>query len=184
MEAVAFILIGGALFSQSWHLLGLYADGRTIGIFTAALGLGALLTLTLDPMLLGGEVADANPLAETNIMKTLIIIWAGYAVVVGAQGWWDLDERAIGFYGAFLAVASVIALIYFATELSDPYGDSVAIGMSAAALALSILSAIIFFYLAFPFTVLKLVAGWFFLFGSAVVIGIGLAIATTVIEVS
>ena len=29
MEAVFFILVGGALFSQSWNLLGLLAEGST-----------------------------------------------------------------------------------------------------------------------------------------------------------
>ena len=46
MEGISFILIGAALFSHSWYVLGLYPDGRTMGAFTAASGLGALITLS------------------------------------------------------------------------------------------------------------------------------------------
>ena len=53
MEGLFFILIAGALFSHAWYLLGLYNDGRTMGIVMAALGAGALIALTFDPMLLG-----------------------------------------------------------------------------------------------------------------------------------
>ena len=42
----------------------------------------------------------ASGLAETTMMKTLIIGWAVYAVGVGAQAIGDYDERAIGFYSA------------------------------------------------------------------------------------
>ncbi len=55
MEGLALILIGGALFSQSWNFLGLYTDGRTVGAIMVALGLAALITLVLDPMVLIGE---------------------------------------------------------------------------------------------------------------------------------
>ena len=195
MEGLAFILIGGALFSQSWYMLGLFTDGRTVGAFVGAMGLAALITLVLDPMVLigadlelmeklGGDVKDANPLAELTVMKMLIIIWAGYAVGVAAQAIWDYDERAIGLYSAFLTAGSAVALFYFATQLFDAYGDAVSISLSAATLVLSLLAGIVFFYLSVPFTVLRLVAGWFLLVGSIAVAGIGLAIITTIIEVT
>ena len=99
MEGVALVLIGAALFSQSWYLLGLYADGRTMGIYTGGLGLAVLITITMVPQVLLGEAfdSDANLLAETTVMKMLIIVWAAYAVGVGAHGMWEFDERAIGF---------------------------------------------------------------------------------------
>ena len=195
MEGLAFILIGGALFSQSWYMLGLFTDGRTVGAFVGAMGLAALITLVLDPMVLigadgelmeklGGDVKDANPLAELTVMKMLIIIWAGYAVGVAAQAIWDYDERAIGLYSAFLTAGSAAALFYFATQLFDAYGDAVSISLSAATLVLSLMAGIVFFYLSVPFTVLRLVAGWFLLVGSIAVAGIGLAIITTIIEVT
>ena len=195
MEGLALVLIGGALFAQSWNFLGLYPDGRAVGTIVGALGLAALITLVLDPMVLigdnlelmeqlGGDVKDANPLAELTVMKMLIIMWAAYAVGVGAQGIWDYDERALGLYSASLTAGSAVAFFYFATQLFDAYGDAVTIGLSAATLVLSVLAGMVFFYLTMPFTVLRLVAGWFLLVGSLAVSGIGWAIITTIIEVT
>ena len=57
MEAVALILIAGALFCHSWSILGLYPDGRTMGVYMGAFGVAALIAITFDPMLLiGGDV--------------------------------------------------------------------------------------------------------------------------------
>lgn len=180
MEGVGLILIGAALFSQSWYLLGLYPDGRAVGLYMVALGLAALMTITFTPQLLVGG-PQAHQLAETTVMKMLIILWAGYAVGVGAQGLFDFDERAIGFYSAVLTAASVVSLFYFGNELIDPYGQGVTIVLSAVALVLSILAGMMFFYLAFPFQALQPVAGWFILVGSIAVTGVGLAVVTTVI---
>lgn len=195
MEGMALILIGGALFTQSWNFLGLYPDGRTVGVFVGVLGLAALITIMLEPMLLigdnlelmnrlNGEPNKANPLAELSVMKMLIVIWAVYAIGVGAQGIWDYDERAIGLYSGFLAAGSVVALIFFATQLFPAYGNAVTIALSAATLTLSALAGMVFFYLTMPFGVLRLVSGWFLLVGSIAISGIGLAILTTVIQVS
>ena len=195
MEGLALILIGGALFAQSWNFLGLYSDGRMVGTFTAALGLAALLTLVMDPMALigdnvdlmkklGGDARDANALAELTVMKMLIITWAGYAVGVGAQSIWDYEERAIGLYSGFLTIGTAIAFLFFAITLAAPYGEAVWIALSAATLMLSVMAGLVFFYLAVPFNVLRPVAGWFLLIGSLVVSLIGWSIITTIIEVT
>ena len=184
MEGIAFILIGAALFSHSWHILGMYPDGRTMGLLTGSLGLATLMAIMFTPMVLIGRDPDANVLAESNIMKMLIILWASYGVTVGAQGLWDLDERALGFFSAVLTVGSAVALFYFATTLFDAYGNAVTIGLSAVTLVLSVLAGLLFFYLAIPFQVLRLVTGWFILLGSMVVAGVGFAIVSTVIEVA
>ena len=184
MEGVALVLIGAALFSQSWYLLGLYADGRTMGIYTGGLGLAALITITMVPQVLLGNDPDANQLAETTVMKMLIIVWAAYAVGVGAHGMWEFDERAIGFFSAVATATSAVAFFYFATTLGDAYGDAVTISLSAATLILSIIGGLVFFNLAVPFNVLRLVAGWFLLLGSIGVAGIGWAIMTTLVESS
>jgi hypothetical protein len=97
---------------------------------------------------------------------------------VGARGLWDLDDRAIGFHSAIVAVVSLGALAYFAGELDARYGESVMLAASAATLVLTALATITFFYLAFGFNVLKLVSGWSLLIGGAVVSLIGLAIIT------
>lgn len=190
MEGVFFVLIAAALFSHSWHLLGLYHEGRTVGLYTAGLGLVSLIALTLAPMVLSasGSAASAGApdvLAGTTMMKVLIILWAGYAVGVGAQGLWEFDERAIGFYTAFLAVASAVAFVFFGIELEDRgVGQEVWLAMSGAFLVLTILAATLFFYMAIPFRALRKVAGWFVLLGSLAVAGLGFAILTTSIDLT
>ena len=167
------------MFSQSWHVLGLYADGRTSGLFTAALAVMALLIIPMTPMLFIGGSADANVLAETTILKMVVIAWVVYGVGVGAQGLWDFDERAIGFAGVIVTAVSATALFYYAFTLLDPYGTSVMLAMSAAGLILSLVGGLIFFYLAIPFLVLRLVTGWFMLAGSIGLMAIGISVITT-----
>ncbi len=183
MEALFLVLIGGALFCHSWSLLGLYHEGRTMGLYVGTLGVVALIALVLAPMLLVGGPAGSDVVVETNVMKVLIILWAGYAIGVGAHGLWEFDDRAIGFYSGFLFAGSLIALLYYAIELEGVYGDDVWIGLSAAALVLTVLAAMLFFYLAIPFIALRKVAGWFILVGSIAVSGIGFAILTSLIDV-
>lgn len=184
MEAIFFVLIGAALFSSSWNLLGLYSDGRTMGLFTGALGLGSLTALTFAPMVFLGGDADANVLAEVNITKMLIVAWAAYAIGISAQGLWDFDERAIGFYSAILTAITAVAFFYFAANLGRAYGEAAALAVSAATLILSVLAGMMFFYFAIPFNILRLVAGWFLLVGSVVLTAIGLALVSTLIQVS
>jgi len=190
MEALFLIFVGGALLSHAWYLLELYPDGRTSGLFTAGLGLASLIALTFDPMVLTGltaggeELAKADSFTETTILKGLIILWAGYGVGVGAHGLWDFDERALGFYCALVAIVSLVAMFYYAVSLDGVYGDGVWLGLTGAALVLTTLAGIMFFYLAIPFSVLRLVSAWFLLVGSAAVIVIGLSILTTAIRVT
>ena len=180
MEGIAFILIGGALFSQSWHVLGLYADGRTSGLFALALALAALLVIPMDPMLFLGSAGSAQEvLASHTILEALVIAWAVYGVGVGAQSLWDFDERAIGFTGVIVTAVSVVAFFYYAVILDD---DTVMLAMSAGTLILSVIGSLVFFYLAIPFMVLRLVTGWVMLAGSIGLMAIGLAVITTVVE--
>ena len=184
MEPIFFILIGAALFSQSWYVLGLFSEGRTMGVFVGGLGLLSLAALTLTPMLLtgGDRGMEARLLAETTVMKTLIGVWAVYAIGVGAHGLWDFEDRAIGFYSAFLAVATLVTFIYFAVELPDVYkSEGPWLSLSGATLLLTVLAGMMFFALSFGFNVLRVVAGWFLLFGGAAVVAIGLLIMSTVI---
>ena len=197
MEALGLILIAAALFCHSWYILGLYPDGRTAGIYVGAFGLAALIATTMAPMLLlAGDpaaIADAGGnatrnfysiaagLAETNMMKTLIIVWALYAVGVGAQSLFDYDERAIGFSGAVAAVVSLIALLFFAGTLLGPYGEDVVLVLSTATLLLTIVGGTMFAYLGVPFSSLRPVAGWFNLVGSIAVFIMGVIIATEIV---
>ena len=197
MEALGLILIAAALFCHSWYILGLYPDGRTVGIYVGAFGLAALIATTMAPMLLiGGDsaaVADAGGdtgrnfysiaagLAETTMMKTLIIVWAIYAVGVGAQSLLDYDERAVGFSGAVAAVVSLFALFFFAGTLLDPYGEDVVLVLATSSLLLTIVAGTMFAYLGVPFNGLRPVAGWFNLVGSIAVFIMGVIVATEIV---
>ena len=187
MEGVFFMLVGAALFAQSWYILGMYAEGRTMGVVVGGLGLLSLATITFAPTLLTSEglkafIPEDVVTAETTVLKGLIITWALYTVGVAANGLWDFDERAIGFYSVFLAVASLVPFLYFAVELESRYTNAVWLGMSGATLMLTVIASIMFFYLAFSYTVLRLVAGWFALLGGGVVAAFGLAMVSTVIS--
>ncbi len=182
MEAVFLVLIGALLFSQAWHMLGLYSDGRTVGVIVGGLGLLSLAAIQLDPMLLTGSgdraISAANNLSEITLTKTLIAVWAVYGVVVAAQSLWDLEERAVAFLSAVVAAVSIVSFFYFAGNAEARYGESAWLGLSAATLLLSVTSAMVFFALGFNFRTLRPVAAWFLLIGGGVVAAIGLAIAT------
>ena len=197
MEALGLILIAAALFCHSWYILGLYPDGRTAGIYVGAFGLAALISTTMAPMLLiGGDaaaIADAGGdsarsfysiaagLAETTMMKTLIIVWSIYAVGIGAQSLLDFDERAIGFSGAVAALVSLFAMFFFADTLLNPYGEEVVLVLTASTLLLTIVGVTMVAYLAVPFNNLRPVAGWFNLVGSIAVFIIGVIIAMEIV---
>ncbi len=189
MEGIFFILIGAALFTQSWYTLGLYSEGRTMGVLVGGLGLLALGTFalggTMDATLLvvndgdGGKADAAKVLTEMTVLKALMMVWVVYTFGVAAHGLWEFEDRAIGFYSGFVAVVSLIVFLFFAIELRTVYTDAVWLLMAAAPAVLTLLAAISFFYLAFQWMVLRLVTGWFMLLGSGAVIGIGLVMIGT-----
>ena len=184
MEGIFFILIGAALFTQSWYTLGLYSEGRTMGVLVGGLGLLALGTFalggTMEATLLvvndgdGGKADAAKVLTEMTVLKALMMVWVVYTFGVAAHGLWEFEDRAIGFYSGFVAVVSLIVFLFFAIELRTIYSDAVWLLMAAAPAVLTLLAAISFFYLAFQWMVLRLVTGWFMLLGSGAIIGIGL----------
>lgn len=184
MEAAFFVLIGGALFAQSWNHLGLFAEGRGMGIVVGGLGLVALVSLVMDPMLIQGiTLSDSEALANLTIMKGLVLLWAVFAVAMAVQSFLDLEERAVGFFAGFVAIFSLIALVYFVVEMKDGYGgDGPWLTMAASTLILAITSGIIFFHQAIPFQAIRLVAGWFLLVGGSALGVFGLLIATTIVE--
>ena len=182
MEAAFLVLIGGALVAQSWNHLGLFSEGRTMGVVVGGLGLLSLVGLVMTPMLLEGRSTEADVLTNITMMKALILIWAVYAVAVAAQAYLDLEERAVGFYAGFLCVFNVIALIYFSAEMSSGYGDGPWLTMSGATLILAINAGLVSFHQAIPFQAIRLVSGWFLLIGGAAVAVLGSLVATSVIQ--
>ena len=198
MEGLFFVLVGAALVVQSWQHLGLYSDGRAMGVVVGGLGVLILGTFMLgssvEPILLtttgkevsgvAKEIAAGDVAVSTALLTTLAAVWAAYAIGVGAAGLWDLDDRAVGFHSAVVAVVSLMSLLFFAGEMDARYGENVMLATSFATLLLTVLSTMVFFYLAFGFNVLKLVSGWFLLIGGAVVSLIGLLIVSGGIAVA
>ena len=185
MEAVFLVLVGAVLFSQAWHMLGLYSDGRSVGVIIGGLSLLSLGAVLLEPLLLTGTgdktISAANHLSELTVTKTLIIVWAVYGIAVAAQALWDQDERAVGFFSAVVAAVTVFSFFYYAGTLGPRYGDPTWLSFSAATLLLSVVSAMVFFALGFTFRGLRPVAAWFLLLGGGTVTFIGLAVGTRVI---
>ena len=184
MEGIALILIGTAIFSHSWYLLGLYSDGRTIGTVMAALGAGLVVSLfAFDPQILGEQSNyTARQVGEVPVLKTIMVAWAVYALVVAAQGIWDLEDRAIGFYAVPLTVVSLIALLFFVQIWVDGGSDGVMVSLLVSSAMLSIIGALLFFFMAIPFPSLRSVAGWAMLIESIVIAAVGMAMVTTTIS--
>lgn len=185
MEAVFLVLIGAMLFSQAWHMMGMYSDGRTAGIIIGGLSLISLAAITLDPMLLTGSgdkaITPATNLAELTVTKLLVGVWAVYGIAVAAQMIWDYEERAIAFYSAMAMAVTAASFFYYAVNLGPRYGDPTLLSLSASTLLLAVIAGIVFFALGFTFRVMRPVAAWFLLLGGATVTVIGLAIITRTI---
>ena len=185
MEAIFFLLLGAAIFSQSGQVLGLYAEGRTVGVLTMGIGvlmLGTfMLGTTITPSLISGEGASELMTALT----ALVMLWALYSLAVGAQSLWDMDTRPIGVYNFFLAVSSLVVFLIFALSMAEggvfEHRTGVWLAMSVVPLILTLISAITFFHLTFQLQVLRLVSGWAMLLGGAVVGLVGLwGLASTI----
>ena len=181
MEGIALILIGGAIFSHSWHLLGMYADSRAVGVIMAGAAAAMLLALfTAQPQFLGGM--GGNPavrLGEVAVLQTAVLIWAVYAGAVAANCLWDMEERAVGFFSALLTGASVVFLFFF-LQVWSIYNDAIALLVLAISSAmLAIVGALLFFTLAVPFPALRSVSGWAMLIQSVVITVFGLAMVAT-----
>ncbi|MCH9010726.1 MAG: hypothetical protein IIC21_08890 [Chloroflexi bacterium] len=184
MEGFALTLIGGAIFIHSLRLLGICTEDRATGALMAALAAGLLLTLTFEPQLLGTQ--GTNPiqqLAEVTVMKSLIVMWAVYAAAVAAQVVWDLDERAIGFYGVGLVAAGGAAFIYYVAIMIGVY-TSVMLEFTIVSAALVLVAALIIALMAVPVNAMRGATGWAMLSLSIIVAAIGLAMYTTIIAFS
>ncbi len=184
MEGIALILIGGAIFSHSWYLLGHYSDGRTVGVVMAALAVGLVVSLfAFDPQILGDQSKyNVRNLAEVPVLKAVMVGWAIYAIVVAAQGIWDLEDRALGFYAVPLTAVSFVALLFFMQVWVDGGSDAAMLSLMASGTLLSIIGALLFFFMAIPFPGLRSVAGWAMLIESIVIAAIGLSMVSATIN--
>ena len=176
MEGIFFLILGGALFAHSWHLLGMYSDGRTMGIILGGLGILTFYATTMDPLVV--ESVTKHALIVGSAMKALMFVWAIYMLIIAAHGIFDFDERPIGFYSSFLAVVTFALLLLFAGQFRTIYGEMPWLAFSIASFVLTIKASLSFFYFAFSYGVLRLVNGWFALLGGTLVGVIGLSMLT------
>ena len=185
MEGIFFLLIGAAIFSQSWHVLGLYSEGRTMGVFTTGLGLLTLGTIMFGTTITPTLISGGGSTELLTALTALIVLWAIYSLGVGAQGIWETDPRAIGFYSLFLSIASLVVFLIFVLSMAEngvfEHSLGIWLAMSSVPFILTIISALVFFYHSFELPVLRLVTGWFMLFGGTVIGLVGLWALTSVI---
>ena len=179
MEGLILVLIGVLLFTHAWYVLGLYIDGRTMGLIVAllAVGIAASVSGNLAPIMVPAKVGlAANP--ALMAIQVYAILWAVYGGAVAAHGLWNFEERAIGFHSAFLFAASIIYLIAFPVGAftKDQASTESVLVLSVSALVLGLLSAMVFFNLAIPFRGLRPVTGWFLLVGSVLVALLGFGV--------
>ncbi len=180
MEGITLILIGIAIFAHSWLQLGLYSDGRTVGATTASLAGALVLAIFVfqpDSRLMEAMI-EATGRSELVVWNTLLLAWGVYMIIVAAQGVWDLEERAIGFYSVPLTVISIVALVFYILVWVAVGSDGDAFAMVSVVVStalLGIVGALLFFQMAIPFPGLQRVAGWIMLLGSIVIVGLGAA---------
>lgn len=162
MEVIFLIVLPAVLWAQSWYFLDLYTNTRTLGMIAAAVAilLGGMVIFGGGSFpALAGEPADVSA-----VLGAFIALWAIYAAIVAAVHLGGFDERTLGLYSLFLAVVSVLYVVYFFAGgeiLSDPSEGNVAHWpMGIASLGLAVVAGLAFFYHAPPFPRIRHVAGW------------------------
>ena len=176
MEPLFLLLVAVLLFTQSWYLLGLYADPRTVGVVAAALALGLLAVAIgqVDPVVIG---ATAVPL--TAAMQGVAVLWAVYAVGLAGHALWGFEDRALGLHSLVLWVATLAlgALPWLFGE--DEISTIAALLVTVASIILAVLVALLFFHITFRIHRMKAVTGWSLVVGSTMVGLLGIAIYFT-----
>ena len=140
MEGIFFILIGAALFTQSFYIIGLYAEGRTMGVLVgglgvlgwccrprrgrqnSAIGLAAEVGLVLIAMLLMSGISWKAHFVAMLLPYVVLLAYLADARQVAAR-------RSIG----GLLIASVL-LCTFSGDIITPTGANYAEAYGAIAL--------------------------------------------------
>ena len=161
MEALALVIIGVVLFTQSWYLLRLI-DTKVMGIVAAA---GAL---TLGGLVIFQPVAPTTAIAG-SVLGALILVLVIYCAALAGIGLWGFDPRALGFYSILLAILMLAMAGYFALGLNAPV-VLISTMAGVACLTLAVLFGLLFFLLAPPFRRIQQIVAWFFVVGSILVV--------------
>ena len=170
MEVIFLLILPAALWAQSWHWLGLYSSPRTLGIIAAT------VSITLIGLVVFGSATAGPIISDGAALSAFVLVWAIYAAMVAAVALWGFDDRTLGFYALFLWIISLFYVGYYflgGNLLGDGGAAVVSAVMGLAALLLSIMAALVFFFLGAPFPRMRQTAGWFGLVLSIVVALIG-----------
>ena len=183
MEMAFLFILPAALWAHAWQMLGRYGSPRSLGVVGAGVGiiLLALVALWRDAAIIVGS---------DNALSALVLTWAIYGGLLAAIAMRGYDQRTLGYYGLFLALVSVVFVLYYflgdavlSTQDASPTGflgqglGVISYIMGAYAAILAVLGGLLFLHLAIPIRALRLVAGWSFLLGALV----SLALATLVL---
>ena len=191
MDLIFLLVLPALLWTQSWHLLGLYASPRTLGITAAAVAIALLAVvifqdkIPITPIYPSPGTPAGGFLDLTTSLSAFILLWAVYAVVVAGVYLWGLDARSLGFYSLFLCLMSILFAVYLflGGELlgGDLEINTVSWLLGAAAALLAILSATLSLYLTRlpygepepPFSAMRRLTGYFYLASSMAVAVLG-----------
>ena len=183
MEMAFLFILPAALWAHAWQMLGRYGSPRSLGVVGAGVGiiLLALVALWRDAAIIVGS---------DNALSALVLTWAIYGGLLAAIAMRGYDQRTLGYYGLFLALVSVVFVLYYflgdavlSTQDASPTGflgqglGVISYIMGAYAAILAVLGGLLFLHLAIPIRALRLVAGWSFLLGAVA----SLALATLVL---
>ena len=159
MEVIFLMVLPAVLWAQSWYFLDLYSNTRTLGVIsaTAAIVLGGLVIFS----------------GSMTALSTFVLLWAIYAAVASAVYLGGTDERTLGLYSLFLAVVTVLYVIFFLAGADVLQGTSVLVHwpMGIASIALAVFGGLAFFLMAPPYPGIRYITGWYTL-----VISIGMAV--------
>ena len=171
-------ILPAALWAHAWQMLGRYGSPRSLGVVGAGVGiiLLALVALWRDAAIIVGS---------DNALSALVLTWAIYGGLLAAVAMRGYDQRTLGYYGLFLALVSGVFVLYYflgdavlSTQDASPTGflgqglGVMSYIMGAYAAILAVLGGLLFLHLAIPMRALRLVAGWSFLLGALVSLGL------------
>jgi hypothetical protein len=177
MDLVFLLAIPVVLWTQSWYLLGLYPNPRSLGMVSGVVAIVLLAAvLYQDRLPLAVEPpADLGKFIElSTALSAFVVGWAVYAALVSGVYLWGTPSRTLGFFSLFLAVVSAVYGVYFfiGDRLLDS-GDIISFSwlLGVDAILLAILAGFQFFYLALipasrgepAQSCMKTVTGWFYL---------------------
>ncbi len=172
MEMAFLFILPAALWAHSWQMLGRYGSPRSMGVIGGAVAviLLALVALWRDSAII---------LGSDNALAGFVLAWAIYCALLAGVSMRGYDQKTLGYYGLFLAVISVIVVLYYflgdavlSSQDASPTGflgrglGVISYVMGIYAIILAILGGLLFLYLAVPMRGMRLVTGWSFLLGS------------------